>query len=156
MFWVNPVNSGYDASTVEAVCSRLAAGVRTANASDGRSWCGHPIVTTCWDSASAMPLLGLLEVANVFPALRAANLQWSSAVLDGFLEPGQPAANGIKGAAWDHHHPACDVHGVPPTSFVAANRTDPRDELAVAAFAVQIHARPTRLPGGAVARGGRG
>ena len=111
-----------------------------------------------WYSSSAMPQLGAVEVARVYPSTAAPTLRWATALLDEWLRPGQPAAEGIiAGTPWNHW---CDQNGVPPTVFVAVGRGTKSDRAAILAFANQTRTYPAlgkvagaaQLPDGAVAR----
>ena len=80
--------------SVEATCRLLAQGVRSVGG--GRSsGCDHTVTSTCWYSASSMPLIGMIESATVFPSLAKDALPWAGAVLDSFLAvPDGPATKG--------------------------------------------------------------
>lgn len=91
--------------SVEDTCRLLAEGVRSVGG--GRSsGCDHAVTSTCWYSASSMPLIGMLESAAVFPSLAKEALPWAGAVLDSFLAvPDGPATKGT-------HYATCNVDDV--------------------------------------------
>lgn len=118
-------------------------------------WGPHANDVLTWYSSSAMPQLGALEIAKIFPSIANETAAWARGLLDKVFAPN--AAAGLTGAPWPHW---CDENGVPPAVYIAADRGSEADRAVVAAYANQSLNWPRlgkvegagMLPDGAVAR----
>ena len=153
------LDSNVNRRSTEEVCAALAS--FTVSGGPGRLWGGRHKNNDAqvWYSSAAMPQLGAVEIAHTYPTSAAAKqvLPWAAALLDSYLQPGQPAADGLAGKAWTNW---CDKNGVPPTLFAAMGRGTSQDRAAIHTFAEQARTFPGlgkvegagMLPDGAVAR----
>ena len=148
------------ADMTEELCVRMAK--FTSDGGPQRIWSmGRSNDASAWYSSAAMPQLGAVEIARIFPTTAGDAKRWVSTLLDKWLQPGQPAAAGLAGGDWSHW---CDQNGVPPTLFVALRRAADLDQKVILAFANQTLEYPSRgrvegaivLPDGAVARSSSG
>eukprot|EP01043_Picozoa_sp_COSAG02_P020535 COSAG02_NODE_1016_length_15190_cov_128.667418_14_plen_457_part_00 len=148
------------ANATEELCVRMAK--FTSDGGPRRVWAmGANNDASIWYSSAAMPQLGAVEIARLFPTKTLDTRRWASTLLDKWLQPGQPAVAGLAGARWSHW---CDRNGVPPTLFVALRRGTALDRKVILAFANQTLEYPSRgkvdgasvLPNGAVARSSGG